>query len=130
PKLVGWAAHPKNIAEIADRLATANIAHSGPTAGSRKRPDGTMLHWTTIDLADDHQGLLPFFIQWSADSKHPSIDSPHGCRLTNFAVPPPDAHTLAAIFRGIELDVAVLDSDKPHLTARIEGPKGALDLTS
>jgi hypothetical protein len=130
PKLVGWAARPKNISEIADRLTTANIAHSGPTDGSRRRPDGTTLHWSTIDLADDHHGLLPFFIQWSADSKHPSLDAPPGCRLTNFAVLSPDSHNLAAIFRGLELDVAILDSNQPRLTARIEGPKGTLDLIS
>ena len=130
PKLVGWAARPASIGNTAKRLTEANVAHSGPTAGSRNRPDGTTLHWATIDLADDRHGLLPFFIQWSADSKHPSLDAPQGCRLTNFAVLSPDAEEVTALFRRLVLDVTVGHANRPHLTARIEGPGGRLELTS
>jgi hypothetical protein len=130
PRLVGWAAHPPAIGATAKQLADAGIAHSGPTDGSRRRPDGTTLHWATIDLSDDRGGLLPFFIQWSLDSVHPSLDAPQGCRLTKFTVLSPDAEKLADIFRHTELDVSVEHAEQPQLSARIEGPKGSLDVTS
>src|SRR4029077_15956798 len=47
PSLVGWAAHPAAIGHTAKRLTDAAIPHSGPTDGSRRKPDGTTLHWAT-----------------------------------------------------------------------------------
>ena len=130
PRLVGWAAHPAAIGNTAKRLADAAIPHSGPTAGSRRKPDGTTLHWATIDLADDRAGLLPFFIQWSPDSRHPSLDAPQGCRLTQFTVSVPDSDKLAAFFQSIDLDVAVEPAERPYLSAHITGPGGILRLSS
>src|SRR5437588_306815 len=81
PRLVEWAAHPGNIKVLAADLAKGGIVSDGPTPGSRKRPDGSVLHWQTLNLKDDANGLLPFFIEWSADSRHPSTDAPTGCQL-------------------------------------------------
>ena len=54
------------------RLKAAGIAFDGPRDGSRSRPDGRLLKWKTLNLADDHKGVLPFFIEWDATSTHPS----------------------------------------------------------
>src|SRR5271155_5830056 len=81
PRLVTWAAHPGDLTQFAARLSTASIAFEGPTPGSRKRPDGRLLQWKTLNLKDDHSGLLPFFIEWSADTIHPSADAPAGCKI-------------------------------------------------
>ena len=63
PRLVGWAAHPGDLQVLAADLAKAGIAAEGPTSGSRKRPDGSLLHWKMLNLKDDANGLLPFFIE-------------------------------------------------------------------
>src|SRR3989441_3566184 len=63
PRLIGWAVHPKDIVAIAKQLGENKIAFQGPDDGSRKRPDGHVLNWKTINLADDRGGLLPFFIE-------------------------------------------------------------------
>src|SRR2546429_7923807 len=78
PRLVGWAAHPGDIQVLAADLAKSGVAAEGPTPGSRKRPNGSVLHWKTLNLKDDANGLLPFFIEWSADSLHPSAEAPSG----------------------------------------------------
>ncbi len=81
PRLIGWAAHPGDLRELASRLGKAGTATEGPTPGSRNRPDGRVLHWATLALKDDGDGLLPFFIEWGAESVHPSVDAPKGCAL-------------------------------------------------
>ena len=130
PRLIGWAAHPANISALAKHLHDAGIAYSGPTPGSRQRPDGRMLHWETLDLADNRHGLLPFFIQWSPDSPHPSIDTPKGCRLAQFNAFTPNPEELTSLFRQLQLDVEVDRGEKAQLQAQIQGPRGTLQITS
>jgi catechol 2,3-dioxygenase-like lactoylglutathione lyase family enzyme len=130
PRLIGWAAHPLDAKGLAKHLREAGISLEGPTDGSRKRPDGKLLRWKTLDLADDRHGLLPFFIEWSADSLHPSVDAPKGCRLVHFELLTPKPDELAKTVRLLELDAAVERSDKAQLRASITGPKGKLELTS
>jgi Glyoxalase-like domain len=130
PRLVGWAAHPGDLNSFATRLRDADIAFDGPNPGSRKRPDGRLLQWKTLNLKDDHAGLLPFFIEWSADTVHPSVDSPAGCRIVRFEIATPEAEQLSKTVATLGLDVKIAKADKAQLRATIAGPKGELVLIS
>lgn len=130
PRLVGWAAHPGSITAYAEKLRAAGIGFDGPTPGSRKRPDGQVLKWQIVSLADTASGLLPFFIEWSQDSVHPSVDAPNGCSLLSFAAETPDPEKLTAKLKSLNLDLPVNKRDKPRLHAVISGPKGNLDVYS
>jgi len=126
PTLVDWAVHTTDIAAVAERLRKAGIVFSGPTAGSRARPDGKMLHWQTLNLENDRQGLFPFFIQWGAETIHPSVDAPSGCTLESFAIVSPDA--VSTEFHKLGIEVKVEQGAPAHLQAQIRGPKGMLAL--
>lgn len=128
PVLVDWAVHTEDIAAIAERWRKASVAFQGPTPGSRTRPDGKMLHWQTLNLADDRNGLLPFFIQWGADTVHPSVDAPEGCKLESFSVVSPDRSTLSAELHKLGIDAQVEGGNAPHLRSKIVGPGGNMQL--
>ena len=130
PRLIGWAVHPPDIAAIANQLRENKIVFQGPADGSRKRPDGQILNWKTINLTDDRHGLLPFFIEWSADSVHPSKDAPKRCSLAYFEILNDEPDELSAIIKRIGLDLPVQRSDKPRLRALISGPKGDLGVST
>ena len=130
PRLVGWAAHPGDIQVFADDLAKAGITAEGPIPGSRKRPDGSILHWKTLHLKDDADGLLPFFIEWSVDSTHPSADAPSGCQLLRFELLTPDPAALAKTTTLLKLKVPIAKGTSPQLHAVIKGPERELSLTS
>jgi hypothetical protein len=130
PRLIGWAAHPTDIAALAKQLRENKVEFTGPTDGSRKRPDGHVLNWKTLNLADDRHGLLPFFIEWSADSVHPSKDATAKCTLDFFEILSPDPQELAATLKRIGIDFPVQRSDKNRIQAMISGPKGDLKLNS
>lgn len=131
PRLVGWAAHPGNLDDYAARLRAANIAFDGPTPGLRKRPDGHLLQWKTLNLHDDYGGVLPFFIEWSPDTVHPSADAPAGSKIVNFSLSSPSDSKLQRLVALLDLDVSVDHSEKPELYARIAGPDGrVMTLTS
>ena len=124
PRLVGWAAHPGDLNALAARLRNAKLAFDGPTPGSRQRPDGRLLEWRTLNLHDTRDGLLPFFIAWSMDTVHPSVDSPAGCKILRFELSAPDSAELQRISTLLDLDVLVLHSEKPQLLARVGGLDG------
>ena len=130
PRLIGWAVHPGEVEAVARKLHDAGIATQGPWPGSRARPDGRILSWKSLVLADDRHGLLPFFIEWSAGSVHPSVDAPAGCRLERFAVSNPDPAALKNTFQTLGIDVPVERGDRPQLRARIVGPKGKFEVSS
>jgi hypothetical protein len=130
PRLVGWAAHPGDLNSFATRLRDADIAFDGPNPGSRKRPDGRLLQWKTLNLKDDHAGLLPFFIEWSADTVHPSADAPAGCRIVRFEIATPEPEQLSKTVAILGLDVKIVKAAYAQLRATIAGPKGELVLTS
>src|SRR6267378_4006329 len=130
PRLIAWAVHPPDIAATAKLLRENQIAFKGPDDGSRQRPDGHVLNWKTINLADDRHGLLPFFIEWSADSVHPSKDAPAGSRLEYFEIMSADPDELSLTLKRIGLDLPVQRSDKARLHALISGPKGDLGLST
>jgi len=128
PRLLDWAVHTSDIVGVAERWKKAGKAFSGPTPGSRARPDGKMLHWQTLNLSDDRNGLIPFFIQWGTETVHPSVDAPQGCKLESFVVVSPDSSTLAAEFQKLGISVEVESGNQAHLRAMIVGPKGTLFL--
>jgi hypothetical protein len=129
PILVGWAAHPGDIEAFAARLKQEGIAATGPNPGSRKRPDGRVLHWKTLGLKDDAAGLLPFFIEWNGDSLHPSVDSPQGCGLLTFEAFTPKPDELWRKATELRLDLPISEARGASLHAVIAGPKGQLDVT-
>jgi len=130
PHLIGWAAHPGDLEKFSALLRNAGIAFLGPWPGSRQRPDGKLLQWKSLNLKDDQGGLLPFLIDWSADSLHPSADAPKGCSLTRFGAVSPNPADLIKITSLLQLDMPVSHGDKAGLRAAIVGPKGELTLTS
>jgi hypothetical protein len=130
PRIVGWAAHPADVMQLAARLREGGIAFKDPQPGSRQRPDGKVLHWKSLTLVDDHGGLLPFFIEWSADSLHPSADALKGCRLEHFGAVTPDQEELSKLSAILQIDLPISRGEKPGLQAIISGPRGQLNATS
>lgn len=130
PRIVGWAAHPGDLGTFTKKLREGGVIFDGPTPGSRKRPDGRILNWKTINLKDDRGGMLPFFIEWGADSKHPSEDAPHGCRLDSFSAASPNPDSLVQALNALGLEMPVASGEKEHLLARLSSSKGSFEINS
>src|SRR5579871_788662 len=130
PALVGWAARPRDLEALAAQLKAQGIAFDGPRPGSRQRPDGRLLKWKTLSLHDDHNHVLPFFIEWDPGSPHPSTDAPAGCALQSFTIADPDPPALGKLCAQLSLRAPVEQGSLSRLLARIQGPRSTLDLSS
>ena len=126
PRIVGWAAHPGNLEAFAARVRKEGVGVDGPQPGSRKRPDGRTLEWKTLQMKDNHAGLLPFFIEWGVATVHPSADAPAGAKLTDFGLASPDAVDVERLCKLLDLDASVRQAEKPQLRAQISGPHGQM----
>lgn len=128
PRLFDWAIHTHDIVAAAKRAVAAGFAIDGPRDGSRARPDGKTLHWKSFNLQDDRGGLLPFFIEWSRESIHPSEDAPKGCTLKRFWLESPAEQALARDCKNLGVAVTVETAEKARLRAVISTPKGEVEL--
>jgi hypothetical protein len=81
-------------------------------------------------LKDNPSWLLPFFIEWSADSLHPSTDAPSGCRLIRFEAVSPEPDKLVKEAALLLLDVPIIKGEVPQLRATFAGPRGNLAVAS
>lgn len=130
PRLIGWAAHRDDLDQFAARLRQNGIEFEGPQPGSRQRPDGKVLRWKALRLKDDRNGLLPFFIEWSADTTHPSVDAPRGCHLGSFELLTPDPDALTKTADRLGLGVAISKAPESQIRAVIRCAEKELKLTS
>jgi hypothetical protein len=132
PRLITWAAVTGDIDTLAKRAREAGHDILGPRDGSRTRPDGRILRWKTLGVVNTLglQGVepIPFFIEWSPDSLHPSQDSPAGCELRSFAIEHPDPARVRDVLTGLGIEAKVKPARSVALIAMLATPRGNLEL--
>jgi glyoxalase-like protein len=133
PRLINWAAASKDVDALSKKALEAGFEVFGPQPGSRARPDGKVLRWKTFGVmngfgADDVEPV-PFFIEWAADSVHPSQDSPKGCELLALELAHPKASDVHDVLAKLGIEAKVKTRDRSILVATLRTPKGTLKLT-
>jgi hypothetical protein len=133
PHLITWAAKTNNIDALATKAKENSFEILGPRDGSRTRPDGKILKWKTLSVTNQfgNQDIepFPFFIQWSADSLHPSQDSPKGCELESFEVKHTEANELLHAFEKFSIEIKVKEAKSVRVIANLKTPKGNVALS-
>lgn len=125
---VGWAVSADDERPIRSALAGAGIDTSTSVAGSRARPDGSTLRWTTFGYEKLDSPLAPFFIVWESADLHPSRTSPSGCRLTGLHIESRQAETIARAVAPLRLQVTVSPAAKERMQLSLSCPKGDVTL--
>jgi glyoxalase-like protein len=128
PQLLTWAAGTKNIEDVAKTARAADIPTVGPFAGSRTRPDGRTLNWKSLSVRNELGGVIPFFIEWGAESVHPSTDSPPGCSLFSFDLEHPEPERVRELLAKLGLAANATRGAAAKLRVILETPKGKLQL--
>jgi hypothetical protein len=132
PRLITWAARTNDIAAVAKSAREAGYRLFGPRDGSRTTTEGRLLKWKTLGVLNKLGVMdveaVPFFIEWAAESVHPSQDSPKGCELQSFHVEHPDPARVIEILNKLGLDARVSQAQTARLTATLQTPKGRVEL--
>src|SRR5207244_12520043 len=130
---INWAAVTTDISAMAKNAREAGYQVFGPREGSRSRPDGKDLKWTTLGVLNKFalQGIepIPFFIEWAADSVHPSQDSPKGCELQSFEIEHPNPADVIGVLNKLGIEGKVKQAQNVRLTATLKTPLGKVQLS-
>jgi hypothetical protein len=126
PTIIGWAVGTHEL----DRLkakADAAAWKATVTSGSRQRPDGRTLHWRVLNL-DGPPPLFPFFIEWSADSPHPSTDAPPVGTAEQLVFETPDPEQLRKALIIFEIAASIREGPVPRIRLTLATKKGRLEI--
>ena len=123
-----WAVGSRDLAMTGRLLKEAGIELSSPGAGSRKKPDGTVLNWHAAFITAPRSAELPFFISWSETTVSPAEDSPPGCHFEHFSVSSPDPAVLEKLKEQLGLGVAISKASKLKFQLVLNCPMGAVTL--
>jgi hypothetical protein len=133
PQLVTWAVRSKDAEGKSKKALEAGFEIFGPQEGSRARPDGTVLRWKTFGIVHrlraEDVDPIPFFIEWAADSRHPSEDSPRGCELTSLEMAHPNAKDVSGTLEKLGITLKVKEQPRALIVAALRTPKGLVKLT-
>ncbi len=126
PNLFTWSAHTDDIDGLCERVNQSGIEHSDIADGSRVTDAGTALRWRTLSLNSVGGQLVPFFIEWSPDTIHPSVSSPKGCLLKSFKIFDPYPKQVEQILKSVGLSSKVEHGPHASMEITIESPKGVV----
>ena len=130
PGVMTFAVRTGDLGAYAAAAERAGVGTRGPVAMERTRPDGVRLAWACLDVIHPVYGeAVPFAIDWQA-SPHPAGTTPAGCRLVSFTALHPEPGPLAALYRAMEIPVAVQGAARPGFLAVIATPVGEVVLTA
>jgi hypothetical protein len=119
----GWALHTHALADVVARLRAAGATVDGPTPGSRRTPDGTLLQWRTAAVSGPGLELAPFLIEWATGTAHPSVSAPGGCRFVSVDLAMPDPAPLQKFFAAVGY-TANVQTGARAMRVTLECPKG------
>jgi glyoxalase-like protein len=129
PRLAAWAARAEGIDRCVARARRFGYDPGPVQSMSRRRPDGTVLHWRLTPPGPRVVEVVPFLIEWADGAPHPSTTSAQGCRLVSFTGRHPEPDAVAPTLRALGVELALEPAPSAALSAVIEGPGGTVTLS-
>jgi hypothetical protein len=128
--VIDWAVHVPDVDGAAAALRRAGLSTGPPQPGARLTPSGERLEWTTFGVGDPPIGGAPFFIHWSANTRHPSTTAPGGCAIEHFVVRDPSAERLRAALKALDVETVRVQAGTPRIEAALRCGSTPVILTS
>lgn len=129
PTLTRWALKSDNLERDATLLKKIDPLHGEIVAGNRNLADGSTLRWRmTLPQATPLVDLLPFFLDWSASSFHPTERMGPGFELLDLSFAHFDPEALATHFARFGFEAEITAQKAPQIIVTLKTPKGVMVL--
>lgn len=127
-RLVTWVLRRERIEEAAGRARSRGVGLGPVQAGSREKPDGTVLTWRLTDpYAMPMDGVVPFLIAWG-DTPHPAESAPAAGELLGLTLRHPEADAVRDALAALGVEAPVEEAPRPALAATIRAGAGTVVL--
>ena len=129
PRMITWAKKESQMEDRVSQLKSGGYDFGDILPGSRETADGHLISWRlTNPFIVYAEGVVPFLIDWG-DSPSPGKSCAQGCELVSLEVQYPDTETVNKIYSLLDLDIPVTAGGGPKIIARIQSPKGLVELS-
>ncbi len=128
PAIVGWAIGAADLNALQQSASAAGFKTVAGPPGSRQRPDGKTLRWRTFSL-ETTIASVPFVIEWSADSPHPSGDAPPAGSVAQMIFESPDPESLRQALRALGVVADIRRASAPRIRLTLATRKGRVELS-
>lgn len=118
-RIINWAIRVPDVARATATLEAAGFPTTPVQPGSRVTPSGETLEWSTFGLKDPSMAVAPFFINWSAATRHPSTTAPSGCTLVSLTIRDPGSDRLSTALGGLGVDGITFAQGPTRIEARL-----------
>lgn len=124
-KITRWAITSDDLGDDAAKLKAYHPDLSTQSGGQRKMTNGELLQWQMILPAPSPEvELMPFMINWSGTSTHPTASLPDVCKLKSIRFYHPNPNEIHPHFRQLSLTDKILLSRAPFIEVEIACPNG------
>lgn len=128
-RMTRWALKSSTIQKDSETLRRYFPEMGSISKGTRKTSDGDTLSWQMIlPLASPEVELIPFMVDWSQSSFHPTEKLEPGCMLTEISFHATLPNKQTKVFADLDISNSIIAHDKEQIVVTIEGPKGTLIL--
>lgn len=128
PGLITWCASHPNLVQAATDMKSLELEPNGPTAWSRKDPEGNVLAWELLFINGHDLGtIVPFLIDWK-NTPHPSGRTPKGCTIKSFELHSPELVVLRGILDTLGLKIPIKSAAVPAIDLTLNTPRGEVRL--
>jgi len=129
PKITRWAVTSNTLLRDVVNLKNIVPQLAEVEQGQRTTADNTLIKWQLSQpLPTPEVELLPFFIAWDKEEKHPTTFLNKGCLLKTFYATHPQPQSMRETLKKIGIDLEIKPSDTIGIHATIEGPKGMITI--
>lgn len=126
-KPIGFAMATHDINQMEKTIQQLNYKSTGIQAGSRVTPQGQQLKWSMLTVTEPNLGMNPFFISWSDDTGHPSLNSTKKYELKQIIFKTPYHHEINNLLASLDTHIVSLQpehSKQTTLEIALKSPKG------
>lgn len=129
PKVTRWAMQSYNIEAHCSSLRAFDNHLGNLQAGQRELSKGEMLRWQlSIPAASPVVDIIPFLIDWSNSSAHPTANLEQACELIKLELSHPQPDKIQPLFENLDLKMAIQKADKVSIRIHINSHKGIVIL--
>ncbi len=129
PQISRWVLKSDDLASDSVTLKSYHPQMGHTIEGERTTSDGEELRWgLTMPLPSPEIELIPFVIDWSQSSAHPTDNLDDSCRLMDISLHHPRPESIEPTLRQLSVDLSVTQSDRVAIKIKVQCPNGIVEI--